>query len=38
MFAHADFQDTTIYKKTVTKEEVELFDQPSYEYREQCDK
>ena len=32
MYVHANFQDAkvTIYNKNVTREEVELFDQPSY--------
>ena len=30
MYVHANFQDATIHNKKVTREEVELFDQPSY--------
>ncbi len=30
MYVYANFQDDTIYNKKVTREEVELFDQPSY--------
>ncbi len=32
MYVHANFQDTTAYTKKVTRVEVELFDQPSYEH------
>ncbi len=28
MYVHAHFQDVTIYNNKVTREEVELFDQP----------
>ena len=30
MYTHANFQDASIYNKEVTREEAELFDQPSY--------
>ncbi len=30
VYVHANFQDATIYTNKATREEVELFDQPSY--------
>ncbi len=32
MYTHAKFQDANIYNKKVTRDEAELFDQPSYDY------
>ena len=33
MYVYANCQDTTIYSKKVTREEVEVFDQLSYLYK-----
>ena len=30
MYVHTNFQDATIFSNEATREEVELFDQPSY--------